>query len=65
MDDINWRKSRRSLGEANTNCVELGDLTDGTVGVRDSKAPHFGNLTIGRVHFRKLIETVKSGALDL
>lgn len=61
---IVWRKSVRSGPEANTNCVELARL-NGTVGVRDSKAPQIGNLSVSRVHFRKLIETVKSGALDL
>ncbi|MEU4239378.1 DUF397 domain-containing protein [Actinoplanes sp. NPDC026619] len=30
-----WRKSTRSNGSGN--CVEVGRLTDGTIGVRDSK----------------------------
>jgi hypothetical protein len=35
MDDLSWTKS--SLSHANGNCVEVANLPDGHVGMRDSK----------------------------
>ncbi|WP_307190407.1 DUF397 domain-containing protein [Actinomadura hibisca] len=52
-----WRKASRSNAQGG-DCVELGDL--GTaVGVRDSKAPESGHLTMERAAFKALLEAVK------
>ncbi|RAY13221.1 DUF397 domain-containing protein [Actinomadura craniellae] len=56
-----WRKSTRS-GDNGGDCVELAAL-GGEVGVRDSKAPSAGHLTLARADLAVLIERIKSGAL--
>jgi hypothetical protein len=38
VQQITWTKSRRSF--SNSNCVEVAQLPDGHIGVRDSKSPH-------------------------
>ncbi|GAA4299944.1 DUF397 domain-containing protein [Actinomadura luteofluorescens] len=57
---IQWRKSSHS-GSANDDvCVELGRLAPGTgIGVRDSKNPNAGHLTISLTEFTRLIEQIK------
>ena len=44
MQHADWRKSSHSGGDGN--CVEVA--IDRTVGVRDSKAPTAGKLTVSR-----------------
>lgn len=60
-----WRKSSRSGGggSGGQDCVELAQLTDG-VGVRDSKHIGAGHLHLDVVAFGRLVELIKSGALD-
>ncbi|MEU6751535.1 DUF397 domain-containing protein [Spirillospora sp. NPDC046719] len=48
-----WRKSSHS-GADEGNCVEIGDL-GGRVGVRDSKDPAAGYLTLTRREFAALL----------
>jgi len=57
---VQWRKSSYS-GSANDDvCVELGRLAPGVgVGVRDSKDPGGGYLTLSVAEFADLIEQVK------
>jgi hypothetical protein len=50
-----WRKSSRSVEGTSAQCVEVAALP-GAVGVRDSKAPDAGHLTLTREAFRKLLE---------
>jgi hypothetical protein len=38
VQQIMWTKSTRSF--SNGNCVEVAQLPDGQIGVRDSKSPH-------------------------
>ncbi|MFI6520885.1 DUF397 domain-containing protein [Spirillospora sp. NPDC050679] len=53
-----WRKARRSNDQGG-DCVELGDL--GTaVGVRDSKNPDAGHLTLQRATLADLIGRLKA-----
>ncbi|MEV0660843.1 DUF397 domain-containing protein [Actinomadura luteofluorescens] len=57
---IQWRKSSHS-GSANDDvCVELGRLASGAgIGVRDSKTPNAGHLTLSPTQFAHLINQIK------
>ncbi|KAB2376946.1 DUF397 domain-containing protein [Actinomadura montaniterrae] len=50
---VHWRKSTHS-GADEGNCVEVADL-NGRVGVRDSKDPDAGHLTLTRQDFADLL----------
>jgi len=57
---IQWRKSSYSGGTSDHQCVELGRLVSGVgIGVRDSKDPDGGHLTLSVAEFAGLIEEVK------
>lgn len=57
---VHWRKSSYSGGISDQQCVELGRLTPGTgIGVRDSKDPDGGHLTLSVAQFAGLVEQVK------
>lgn len=58
-----WRKSSHSGGE-HGGCVELAALPN-VIGIRDSKNPHAGHLTIGRRHLTTLLAEIKAGRHDL
>lgn len=58
-----WRKSTYS-GVQEGNCVEVADLGD-TVGLRDSKAPDAGHLTVSATCFADLVARVRRGEHDL
>jgi hypothetical protein len=60
---IRWRKSSRSQGEAQGNCVEVA-RTGETALIRDSKDPDGPRLTLTRGHLRDLIAGVKNGRYD-
>lgn len=53
MDDLTWKKARRS-DEKGGNCVELAALPN-AVAVRDSKHPEAGHLTLDRTSLRKAV----------
>ncbi|WP_067489430.1 DUF397 domain-containing protein [Actinomadura hibisca] len=53
-----WRKSSRSANSGQENCVELARLSD-LVGVRDSKAPEAGHLSLSAESFAELVARVK------
>ncbi|TDD29286.1 DUF397 domain-containing protein [Actinomadura sp. KC06] len=59
-----WRKSSRSGSGAQSDCVELAALDD-SIGIRDSKNPQLGHLTICRDSLRDLVGRVKVGDWDL
>jgi hypothetical protein len=61
---IQWRKSSRSSGTANSDCVEVADLS-GRIGVRDSKAPHAGHLSLTVETFAALLDRVKRDELNI
>jgi len=56
---IRWRKSSYS---PNTNCVELAELPDGTIAVRNT--PDAGTLHLTRPALAALLHDVKSGTYD-
>ncbi|NDU75516.1 DUF397 domain-containing protein [Actinomadura sp. DSM 109109] len=58
-----WRKSSRSGGDSGM-CVEVAE-GDAVIGVRDSKDPGAGHLTMDRAAFAGLVARAKAGALDL
>ncbi|TDC60321.1 DUF397 domain-containing protein [Actinomadura sp. GC306] len=57
MDDVTWRKARRSNDQGGA-CVEVGALPDG-VGVRDSKDPDGPHLVLAPTAFRALLIDLK------
>jgi hypothetical protein len=64
MDDVTWRKATRSTGNGGV-CVELARLGGDRRGVRDSKDPDQGHLTLSRAALRALLTEVKAGRHDL
>jgi hypothetical protein len=60
-----WRKSSHSGGSqgGQSDCVEAARLT-GAVGIRDSKNPHAGALSVSGHDFARLLARVKRGELD-
>jgi hypothetical protein len=62
---IMWRKSSYSGSTSGqSDCVELAQLP-GVVGLRDSKAPDAGHLSLPVESFADLIARVKRAELDL
>jgi hypothetical protein len=62
---VAWRKSSRSGGSSGqSDCVEVAALS-GAVGIRDSKHPTAGHLSISRSEFAALIVKVKQNEFDL
>ncbi|TDB91604.1 DUF397 domain-containing protein [Actinomadura sp. KC216] len=55
---VQWRKSTHSGGADDQHCVELGQLTPG-IGVRDSKNPGGGHLTLTVAQLASLVEQIK------
>ena len=53
-----WRKSTHSGGDEG-NCVEIADL-NGHIGIRDSKKPTTGHLTLTRQNFTTLLTRLTS-----
>jgi hypothetical protein len=60
---IVWRKSSLSTNNGG-DCVEVAQLP-GNIGVRDSKAPDAGQLSISRTEFAALVQRIKRDDLDL
>ncbi|SNR97696.1 DUF397 domain-containing protein [Actinomadura mexicana] len=60
-----WRKSSRSGSTTiQSDCVEVARI-DGVVGLRDSKAPTAGHLTMSPSGFTEFIARVKQGDLGI
>ncbi|MEU5882325.1 DUF397 domain-containing protein [Spirillospora sp. NPDC047279] len=63
---ITWRKSSHSGGgnAGGQDCVEVADLNE-LVGMRDSKAPDTGHLSLPTEAFADLVARAKRAELDL
>ncbi|GAA4372138.1 DUF397 domain-containing protein [Actinomadura verrucosospora] len=58
--NVQWRKSTRSSGVNDEDCVELGRLAAGArIGVRDSKDPDGGHVSMTAAQFAGLIAEIK------
>ncbi|TDD63568.1 DUF397 domain-containing protein [Actinomadura rubrisoli] len=64
MSNPTWRKSSHSGTEQQTVCVEVAGLRPG-VGIRDSKNPHLGHLTLPTQVFADLLARAKRDELNL
>lgn len=60
--EMRWRKAARSDANGGA-CVELAKLPD-AVGIRDSKNPAAGHLTVTRQAFGSLLAEIKAGRLS-
>lgn len=60
-----WRKSSRSGGVDDEACVEVAELAEGGIGIRDSKDPAAGHLRVTTGEFAVLVRRIKHGAHDL
>jgi hypothetical protein len=64
MNSPVWRKSSRS-GSQQGDCVELARVDLAEIGVRDSKNPAAGHLTISTDAFATLFDRIRAGELEL
>lgn len=64
MNSPVWRKSSRSGGQQG-DCVELVRLNSAEIGVRDSKNPAAGHLTVSTDIVAALLGRIKAGELEL
>jgi hypothetical protein len=58
-----WRKSSRSQGYENSDCVEVAKFPS-AIGIRDSKNPGGGGVALSAGAFAVLLGKVKRGELD-
>ncbi|XRQ12167.1 DUF397 domain-containing protein [Actinomadura welshii] len=57
---VQWRKSTHSGGVDDKACVELGRLAPRAgIGVRDSKDPDAGHITLSAEEFAGLVKRIK------
>ncbi|TKK83926.1 DUF397 domain-containing protein [Herbidospora galbida] len=62
LNGVQWRKSLHS--NSTGNCVELAELPDGGVAVRNSRFPEGPALIYTRDEIRALVLGVKDGEFD-
>jgi Domain of unknown function (DUF397) len=62
MNDLSWTKS--SLSHANGNCVEVADLPDGQVGMRDSKDVSGPVLLFSPEEWHAFLHGARNGEFD-
>lgn len=60
LDNVTWRKSSYT-GSNGGNCVEVAELPDDRLAVRDSKDPDGPKLTFTRDEWRTFTAAVKAG----
>jgi hypothetical protein len=62
ITDVTWVKSQRSNSQGN--CVELAELADGSVAMRNSRHPHGPALVYTRAEVEAMILGAKDGDFD-
>jgi hypothetical protein len=62
MDQYDWRKSSYSGGQGN--CVEVADLPDGGMAVRDTKNRGGGMLRFSADAWAEFISAIKDGRIS-
>jgi hypothetical protein len=60
---VTWRKSRRS-GPQGGNCVEIADLSDGQVAMRNSRFPDGPALVFTSAEWHAFVGGAKDGEFD-
>jgi hypothetical protein len=61
---IKWRKSSRSQGQGEGNCVEVASVAQAAL-IRDSKNPNGPHLVLARGQLHDLLSDVKTGRYDI
>ncbi len=62
--DLTWRKSSFSGGNDGGDCVEVAELYDGEVGVRNSKRPDDAVVWFNGPEWAAFVKGVKAGEFD-
>ena len=62
ITDVTWRKSQRSNSQGN--CVELAELADGSVAMRNSRHPQGPALVYTRAEVEAMVLGAKDGDFD-
>ena len=62
-DPGNWRKATRSW--ANSDCVEIGQLAGGVLGVRDSRSPCGPVISFDVGQWNEFLADVRAGRVPL
>ncbi|MBO3744640.1 DUF397 domain-containing protein [Streptosporangiaceae bacterium NEAU-GS5] len=61
LGNLAWRTASKCTG---ANCVEVADLTDGRVAMRDSKQTDGPILIFGRDEWQGFVDAARTGALN-
>jgi hypothetical protein len=62
LDGVTWRKSRHS--NPSGNCVEVAELPDGAVAIRNSRYPAGPALICSRPEFAAFLAGARDGEFD-
>jgi hypothetical protein len=62
LDDVRWRKSRES--NPSGNCVEVAELPDGAIAMRNSRDPQGPALVYTRAEIAAFLTGVRNGEFD-
>lgn len=63
LDGATWRKATAS--DANSGCVEVALLSDGRVGIRDSKSPGGPAIAVTDLAWASFLADIKTGQFNL